>query len=263
MTELRQFGEFWTPHGWSVGSHVHNCWEIYYQSQGHSTWQWKDKTFTVDTGQGYFVSPKTPHKLLRFSKGTQRFFFAEWDLPKWCTDDSPLKELSGFHVISNAQSLEPYFRLLLTEGNRQPGLRQSHILRHLLAMMTLQTERFLEDPQSGFLQKKLSEPPRGVGQAQVLLEDHPGHDWKLDELGRLVGMAPNYLSTVFARTFGMPPMRYLLLCRIKRAKDLLKESELSITTIAHELGFSSIQHFSMRFKEVTGESPSVFRKTIV
>ena len=47
--------------------------------------------------------------------------------------------------------------------------------------------------------------------------------------------------------------------RIRRAHELLRQDERSLSWIAHELGFSSAQHFATAFRRAMGETPSVWR----
>ena len=47
--------------------------------------------------------------------------------------------------------------------------------------------------------------------------------------------------------------------RVERAQDLLRTSNLTVTEICHAVGYSSLGSFSVRFREVTGETPSAFQ----
>lgn len=63
----------------------------------------------------------------------------------------------------------------------------------------------------------------------------------------------------FKATFGETPHRYLQRRRIERAMYLLRASELSVTDVCMQCGFSSLGTFSRTFSEIVGESPSAFR----
>jgi AraC-like DNA-binding protein len=63
----------------------------------------------------------------------------------------------------------------------------------------------------------------------------------------------------FRETFGEPPHRYLQRRRLERAMALLRETELSVTEICFEVGFSSLGTFSRTFREIVGMSPSAYR----
>jgi len=64
----------------------------------------------------------------------------------------------------------------------------------------------------------------------------------------------------FKATFGETPHRYLQRRRIERAMYLLRTSELSVTDVCMEVGFSSLGTFSRTFTEIVGEPPSQFRE---
>ena len=79
-------------------------------------------------------------------------------------------------------------------------------------------------------------------------------------LERQLGKDYKTLSQLFSSVEGVTIERYTILQRIERAKELLVYDELNSSQIAHELGYSSVQHLSNQFKKVTGMSPSEFKK---
>jgi len=56
------------------------------------------------------------------------------------------------------------------------------------------------------------------------------------------------------------PHRYVIQCRLKRARELLATTQLSLTEIALISGFADQAHFSRRFHESIGEPPREFRR---
>lgn len=69
-----------------------------------------------------------------------------------------------------------------------------------------------------------------------------------------------YLSSLFSETEGITIEKYLIAQRTERAKELLAYNELSLGQIADKLGYSSTAHLSAQFKQVTGMTPSRFKK---
>lgn len=73
-------------------------------------------------------------------------------------------------------------------------------------------------------------------------------------------ISPSYLSRNFKKHHGVTITQYITNCRIEHAKTLLLKSGLSVSHIAHNVGFQDFFYFSKLFKKNTGMSPSQFRK---
>ncbi len=74
-----------------------------------------------------------------------------------------------------------------------------------------------------------------------------------------LGWDYNYLSGLFSAQESITIEQYIILQKIERAKELLKYGELSLSEIAYQLGYSSVQHLSNQFKKTTGFTASQFK----
>ena len=81
----------------------------------------------------------------------------------------------------------------------------------------------------------------------------------LDELAAVAGISKYHFVRCFEATYGETPIRYVTRRRIERAQDLLRHANLTVTEICMAVGFASLGSFSSRFRELVGESPSVYR----
>lgn len=85
---------------------------------------------------------------------------------------------------------------------------------------------------------------------------------KLSEyLSRHLHREYSMLSKTFSATESMTIERYLILLRIERVKELISYGEATLSEIAWQLGYSSVQHLSTQFKEVTGMTVTDYKKT--
>jgi AraC family transcriptional regulator len=75
-----------------------------------------------------------------------------------------------------------------------------------------------------------------------------------------IGMNYNHLSTVFSSTEGITIEKFVIRQKIEKVKELLAYNELTLSEISYKLGYSSVQHLSNQFKQVTGLNPSYFKK---
>ena len=81
----------------------------------------------------------------------------------------------------------------------------------------------------------------------------------LSEFAQSVNLSVWRLCHIFKSDVGMPPMRYLRLLRMERAKDLLESSFLSVKEIAYRVGLNDESHFVRDFKSTYGSSPACYR----
>lgn len=73
------------------------------------------------------------------------------------------------------------------------------------------------------------------------------------------GVSQRQLQRLFRRHLGMTPTQYFLKARLQRARHLLQFSALSVTEIAIATGFASISHFTRRYTELHGCTPTAER----
>jgi AraC-like DNA-binding protein len=93
---------------------------------------------------------------------------------------------------------------------------------------------------------------------QMMREDVRG-ELSLSEFAQSVNLSVWRLCHIFKSDVGMPPIRYLRLLRMERAKDLLESSFLSVKEIAYQVGLNDESHFVRDFKSTYGFSPALYR----
>jgi AraC family transcriptional regulator len=82
-------------------------------------------------------------------------------------------------------------------------------------------------------------------------------------LSKELGLEYHSLSTLFSSVENITIEQYVIRQRVERAKELLKYGELTLSEIAHNLGYSSVQHLSSQFKRITGLTPTLFKHMTV
>lgn len=82
----------------------------------------------------------------------------------------------------------------------------------------------------------------------------------LDTLAEITHTNKYYLAHSFTECIGKSPIHYLLSRRIQAGKDLLLNTNHSISQIAGSIGFASQSYFSQAFRKETGMTPQQFRK---
>lgn len=85
----------------------------------------------------------------------------------------------------------------------------------------------------------------------------------LQSLSHEFGMNPSYLSTIFKKTTGVKLSQYLMNVRVKKACELLMQSNNAISDIAGAVGYEDAQYFYRVFKKVMGQTPLQYRKHLI
>jgi len=91
--------------------------------------------------------------------------------------------------------------------------------------------------------------------AKDLIDSSYAEDLDVERLAGAAHASPSHFIRSFKQAFGETPHKYLQRRRIERAMELLRETDLMVTTISLEVGFRSLGSFSSAFKELAGEAP--------
>ncbi|MCU0537366.1 MAG: AraC family transcriptional regulator [Hydrococcus sp. Prado102] len=92
------------------------------------------------------------------------------------------------------------------------------------------------------------------------INDHLEREIKLNDLAKLIGMSQYYFSRLFKQSMGIAPYEYVIQQRVERAKQLLKQRDVTILDVATQCGFTHSSHLARHFKRIVGVAPQIFQK---
>lgn len=252
-------GEQWAPGTFAIGPHAHFGCELYLQAQGTTRWRVGSDLLLLAPDDLLMVAPGTEHSLALGPATNHHFFYAAFDLemilarhpvlrPQWITPKS-------YWHVPGGDRLQPAFRTLIRElALRLPFAREG--LSAAMGVLVVEATRVLTAPSVAPV--LLVHP--AVTATRDLLNAHYDRPWPLTELAARVGLSTGYLHELFSREIGVSPHRYQLEQQMRRAQELLSATDLPVTTIAFELGFSSSQQFSRTFREFHDHTPRAYRQ---
>ena len=100
-----------------------------------------------------------------------------------------------------------------------------------------------------------------IEKAVKYVEDNMSRsDLSVEELSRELGMSRVHLYKRLLQITGKTPIEFIRVIRLKRAAQLLRESQLHVSEVAFEVGFNNPKYFSRYFKEEFGVLPSVYQE---
>lgn len=132
-------------------------------------------------------------------------------------------------------------------GNRQ--------LQELARVQLIRAVTVIREWQSSSVHGILQEAKQYIGQ-------HYNEAVTLENVAAQVDLSPYYFSKLFKEQSGTTFIDYLTEVRIRRGKELLKKTRLSLKEICFEAGYRDPNYFSRVFKKSTGRSPSEYRASV-
>ncbi|MGO4545142.1 AraC family transcriptional regulator [Paenibacillus sp. 2TAB23] len=85
----------------------------------------------------------------------------------------------------------------------------------------------------------------------------------VQQVADFAGVHRSYFTQVFTSQTGMPPMKYIQKVRMEKAKQMLIDTDATITEIGLSIGYPNLYTFTRAFKSYFNESPLTLRKTSV
>ncbi|MBL8024898.1 MAG: AraC family transcriptional regulator [Fibrobacteres bacterium] len=182
------------------------------------------------------------------------------------------KKLNGYHLIFDTDKptkkggFNNRLRLTTTELSKASGfinkierlmkLKPSGYEFNSTALF-MEFICFLSDVHSQRLTKQL-ESFQSFSKVINYIERHSAESLKLGDLAEMACMTVGRFIRVFRKTMGHTPIDYIIRQRIQNSCTLLYHSNLTVTNIAYEIGFTDTNYFARQFRRIMQCSPSEF-----
>jgi two-component system response regulator YesN len=96
--------------------------------------------------------------------------------------------------------------------------------------------------------------------ARIYIENHLVEDIKISEIADSLFCSEHHLMRVFKQEYGWSIVEYITKERIRKAGELLMNTDWNITMISKMCGYDDSSYFTRVFKKAVGVTPSVYRK---
>lgn len=171
------------------------------------------------------------------------------------------QELCAEHVIRFEKSTQEKIMAIMNEIEREWNCYNKYselVLKGLLNRLIILCLR--ERIIGGVIVQNLEKRHDCLANAIKYIKTHLHENPTLETCARQTNISASYLSKIFINYLHTPFSTFVLNEKMTCAQKLLSDTNLSITDIAAETGFSSGSYFSDCFKRHTGMSPMQFRK---
>ena len=137
------------------------------------------------------------------------------------------------------------------------GASHGHDLANAVAeQFTYNYVQSADDSQRMSLRGRLMTTNKRLIKAVELMEKHLSSPIRIQELAEKIETSPRELERLFKQEIGTPPKRYYRRLRLERARQLLRQTDMSVLDIAISCGFQSAAYFSSAYRQDFGVSPS-------
>ena len=240
---------------------------IFYILEGSANFVLADRTVPLSKGMLIYFRPCTPY----YFDGKVKVIVLNFDITRDHSDkksprppskkledfdknkvfeNDPPEELKDISIIEKAFYVENKIREILLHycyPTKFSDAITSAILKDLLcyiAQSTVQKERKF---------------PEIVQNAMLYIRQNYDKNISNSQISGEIGYHPFYLNRVFKSNTGLTIHQAVIEERMRIAKKILKETDLSVNEIAMEVGYSDHTHFCAAFKKHTGITPLEYR----
>ena len=154
------------------------------------------------------------------------------------------------------QAME-FVEILIHESNSTPVGYEAAVMGVLVQLMV-----FLSRCYEGF-EKPHTEELMRIARAIQFIDSHYLNDVTVPYLAGLANLSVNQFHRIFLTATGTTPIDYINRRRISDARESLLHSNMSVTRIAFDCGFSDSNYFSRVFKKYVGTSPTDYRRRLL
>lgn len=255
--------------------HLHQEFEIYYLVSGERKYFIDDNIYKVKTGNMVLIDANEIHKTGSIGNHHHErivIYFNDSFLNDLYPHISNLDLLSCFkseyRVLPLSFKHKKHIEIILNKmleiypsENYSENLRKDFYLQILLAELLILINVSIDELKekeyhySQFMHPKIS-------QIVQYINSNYYKPITLTSMAEKFYISPSYLSKLFKNTTNFTFTEYINNVRIKNAKKLLEEPSYRIIDVAYKVGFANNTHFTRTFKEVTGMSPTDYRKLL-
>ena len=249
--------------------HWHDELEIIYVKSGFLTVNISGENYIGKPGDAFVVSPGNLH-FMGSQTGTVDYFTFLFPL-KYIAfrsddmlDDKLIEPLNSGHLMISPEikdtvkeQCEQLARVYVAEIDKSESKITSQIRKKIILLQFIH-----ELWKKGFIVENDTTGRNTVEKEMVsyIQQNYTGKIL-LREFGEQFHLSEKYISRYFKEHFHITLSQYVTYLRLEHAKQMLQETDISVTEVAMQSGYQNISYFIRSFKKTYGVSPLKYRKS--
>ena len=249
--------------------HWHDELEIIYVKSGFLTVSISGENYIGTPGDAFVVSPGNLHFMGSQAGEVDYFtFLFPLEYISFCTDDmlddKLLEPLNSGHLMINprvkdsAKELcEQLIDIYMAENDETESKITAQIKTKIILLQFI-----LEMWKKGFVIENDTSGRNIVEKEMVsYIQQNFTGKISLKEFGEQFHLSEKYISRYFKEHFHITLSQYITYLRLENAKQLLQDTDLSVTETAMQSGYQNVSYFIRSFKKTYGISPLKYRNS--
>ena len=254
--------------------HYHQEFELSFITEGSGKRIVGDSVELFHPGDLIFIGPRIPHVWISGEMArTQHsgrtlesvyLLFNQDILPQGLTSLPEFKDVNralhlserGMRITGDTLNQVSRIMLQLPYQGRMKRLMLFYEIMHIIG----NSDSFTLLASEGYVKSKFETSNSRVNTIHEFLMNNYREEVNLDEIADLVHLAPASACRFFKSATGQTIFNYLNKIKVDYACNLLMNTELNIVDISYDCGFNNLSHFNKQFRQITGKTPSQYRK---
>lgn len=251
--------------------HWHKEMEIIYVVEGQGTVTVQTTRYNLCEGDIVLIQPETLHSIEQLDNKHMEYFNIIFDFNLLESDTSHCY-LNFFKAIyEHAKTVpvyikpnEPLSTLLtphikyLIDNRKQKFSGDELMVKSNLYAIIHHINKFCTETSDMSL--KLESNYNKIKEVLMYVSEHYSEKLTVENAATLINYSPNYFSKLFHELTGTSFIQYVINYRLDVAHEKLENTNLTITEIAEETGFSNLPYFTRTFSAKYGTTPKAYRK---
>lgn len=242
-----------------IKTHFHDNIEIIMASQGEIICNVEGTSISLATGQCILINQSVIHHI-DIASETATFTYIQFNISDFLRNTNTLyiynNDTVKYYIDKNQQELSALFNDIFDEYSKQDENYEIYIHSCILKLIVYMSRLGIINV------RKLSGKNTDdiVYNTIKYLHKNYNQPLTLDKISEEFNISKYHLSHIFKNITGSTIMEFLTSIRFSHIEALLLKTNKSVSSIAYECGFPSIQHFNKVFKKTKGLSPTQYRR---
>jgi AraC-like DNA-binding protein len=257
---------------WFIRRHMHGTFEFHFAAKGDCVLELDAGTYPVPEGCFYVTAPEVYHTQRRGASGEFVEYSLNCDLkplvPEAASLVDGISRLRSTFLLApcvprpDENGAIPLFEAALIEADaRKPGYEIE--LRSLILRILVACARAIGPGEEARGEEEDGEGLEGrMARITSFIEDNIHLRLSPADIAAHMNLGEKQVGRIVARHKGYSTQKFITRTKLKRAKQLLTSTDMTIKEIAEELGFSNEYYFNSVFRLHEGYPPGVFRESM-